>query len=48
MRRLGVFAVPRDLCLTAEETACALGWRNLGEFLGDFAIDGELPELQKR
>jgi hypothetical protein len=48
VRRLGLFAAPRDLCHCAEVTACALGWRDLGEFLGDFAIDGKLLEPQKR
>jgi hypothetical protein len=44
VRRLGFFAAPRDLRHCAEETACALGWRDLGKFLGDFAIDGKLLE----
>jgi hypothetical protein len=42
VRSLGLFAAPRNLCHSSEETACALGWRDLGEFLGDFAIDGKL------
>ena len=37
-----------SLCHCAKETACALGWRNLGEILGSFAIDGRLLELGKR
>ena len=48
VRSLGLFAAPRDLRHCAKETACALGWRNLGEFLGDFAIDGELLEPGER
>ncbi len=47
VRRLGLFAAPRNLCHCAKETACALGWCNLGKFLGDFTIDGELLELRK-
>ncbi len=45
VRSLGLFAAPRNLRHSAKETACTLGLRNLGEFLGDFAIDGELLEL---
>ncbi len=48
VRSLGLFAAPRNLCHSAEETACALGWRDLGEFFGDFAIDGELLEPGER
>ncbi len=48
VRRLGFFATPRILHHSAKETAFALGWRDLGKFVGDFAIDGELLELRKR
>ena len=48
VRSLGLFAAPRNLCHSAEETVRALGWRNLGELLGDLAIDGELLEPGER
>ena len=47
VRRL-FFAAPRDLGHCAKKTACARGWRNLGELLGDFAVEGKLLELGKR
>jgi hypothetical protein len=47
MRRLGLFAMHRNLCHCTKETACALGWYNLGELLGDFAIEGKLLEFRK-
>ncbi len=48
VRSLGLFALPRNLRHSAKETACALGWRDLGELLGDFAIDGKLLEPGER
>ena len=48
VRSLGLFAAPRNLCYSAKEAACALGWRDLGELLGDFAIDGKLLEPGER
>ncbi len=48
MRSLGLFAALWIFCHCVKETACALGWRDLGELLGNFAIEGELLELCKR
>ncbi len=48
VRSLGLFAAPRNFCHSAEETACTLGWHDLGELLGDFAIDGKLLEPGER
>jgi hypothetical protein len=47
VRRLGLFATPRNLHHCAKETAYALEWRDLGKLLGDFAIEGKLLELSK-
>jgi hypothetical protein len=42
---LGLFAAQRKLGHCIKEVASALGWLDLGNFLGDFAIECKLLEL---
>jgi hypothetical protein len=44
MGSLGLFTTPRNPSHRANEAASTLGWRNFGELLWDFTIEGKLLE----